>query len=512
MMALAHASHAWRLGDLLADLVELDGVCASLLERQVTEVTHDSRTLVPGALFMALRGRRVHGLAFAEEAGRRGAIAILGEIDESWSRADILDLGGRLGVPAIPVAHLSGRLSAIADRFHGAPSARLEVIGVAGEHGRTSVGHLLAQALDAEQASATIGRLGIGFPGDLHDSQTGLDALTLQWMLNRLADQGAKSVTLELGLDPVALSHVAAVRLTHLVLAGALDPASIDGASLLMGRASPVWGVLNLDDPLSASMLASCPAGVRLAGYSQRPEVQAPSRCELLIQARAIETRPCGLRLDVVCRGDEGAERAELDAPLLGRFNAANLLAVLAVMRSRGLSLERSARALSRVRAVPGRMEPFGGDGAPLVVVDSSRTPESLERALTELRAHVDGRLMGVLGGDGESEPHEHSRLGAVAERLCDSLILTDGNPRGAAGEAIVANILAGLGEPRRVRVERRRGQAIRLAIALAGLGEAVLVAGKGHETVQDMGELKLHFSDRAQVVEALREWREGHH
>jgi UDP-N-acetylmuramoyl-L-alanyl-D-glutamate--2,6-diaminopimelate ligase len=146
------------------------------------------------------------------------------------------------------------------------------------------------------------------------------------------------------------------------------------------------------------------------------------------------------------------------------------------------------------------------------VVVDNAHTPDALEKALTNLRLHRGRRVIAVVGCRGDRDRGERPLLGAVAERLSDALILTDDNPGGANGDAIIADILGGLSHPDAVRVERQRGLAIRLAIALAGTGDAVLVAGKGHETTQDLGELKVHFSDRAQVVEALREWREGHH
>lgn len=157
-------------------------------------------------------------------------------------------------------------------------------------------------------------------------------------------------------------------------------------------------------------------------------------------------------------------------------------------------------------------MESFGGDEAPLVVVDHAHTPDALEKALTNLRLHQGRRVITVVGCAGDRDRGERPLMGAIAERLSDALILTDDNPRGEDGDTIIAEILGGLSHPEAVRVERQRGLAIRLAIALAGTGDAVLVAGKGHETTQDLGGLKVHFSDRAQVVEALREWREGHH
>jgi UDP-N-acetylmuramoyl-L-alanyl-D-glutamate--2,6-diaminopimelate ligase len=191
---------------------------------------------------------------------------------------------------------------------------------------------------------------------------------------------------------------------------------------------------------------------------------------------------------------------------LIGRFNASNLLAVLAVLLSRGRHLDRALNELARVRAVPGRMERFGGEGHPLVVVDYAHTPDALENALAAAREHCAGRLICVFGCGGERDTGKRPIMGAVAERLSDLVIVTDDNPRSESGDAIVEQILAGMGHPGKALVERQRALAIRRAMAMAGTGDLVLVAGKGHETIQDLGELKVHFSDRAQVQQVLAE------
>jgi UDP-N-acetylmuramoyl-L-alanyl-D-glutamate--2,6-diaminopimelate ligase len=218
------------------------------------------------------------------------------------------------------------------------------------------------------------------------------------------------------------------------------------------------------------------------------------------------------LHLGVVCEGASDCAEATLEVGLIGAFNAVNLLAVLAIQLSRGLPLERAARELSGIRGAPGRMECFGGDRTPLILVDEAHTPTTLEAALLSLGAHRPRRVFTVFGCSGEGDREMRPRMGAIAERLSDGVILTDDNPRSACGDAIIADILAGMANPSAARVERQRGLAIRTAMVLAGIGDAVLVAGKGHETTQDMGALKVRFSDRAQVVEALRELREGHH
>jgi UDP-N-acetylmuramoyl-L-alanyl-D-glutamate--2,6-diaminopimelate ligase len=212
----------------------------------------------------------------------------------------------------------------------------------------------------------------------------------------------------------------------------------------------------------------------------------------------------------VLSSGPDGTDEGEVEVGVLGTFNAANLLAVLAILRSRGLALAPALHALAKAQAVPGRMECFGSEDAPLVAVDSARGPRALERAIGNLRRHGRGRLITVFGCAGECDAGQRPLMGAVAEAGSDLVIVTDNNPGGEDGNAIVSGILSGMRHPDQVRVERQRGLAIRIALTLAGSADSVLVAGKGHETTQDLGELKVRYSDRAQVMQALREWTGG--
>jgi UDP-N-acetylmuramoyl-L-alanyl-D-glutamate--2,6-diaminopimelate ligase len=518
MMALPMDRHAWRLDDLLSGFADAD----ALGDRQVSGLTCDSRAVTPGMLFMACQGPHAHGLGFAEEARRRGACAILAEPASGWSLADMSNLQARLGLPVIGVDGLGDRISAIADRFYGAPSALMETFAVIGTHGKTSVAHALAQVLAAELPCGIVGTIGNGFPGDLKTgTDDELDALGLQKTLEDLRTRGAKAVALGVSFQALEQSRVAAVRFSHAVLTNfSPDRLGESGGTVTASEKtlrlfrSPdlSWAILNLDDPVSSSILAELPPRVAVAGFSLSPDRPAPTRCALRVYAREIDLMPRGLRLRIVCETPRECADAELEAGLIGSVNAANLLAVLAVLLALGLPLERAARELGCIRGVPGRMECFGGGHSPLVVVDEARTPAALETVLVNLKMHRPRRIFTVFGCGGERDRSTRSAMGAVAERFSDGLILTDDNPRGESGEAIIEDILTGLSDRRHVRVERQRGLAIRIAIALAGIGDAVLVAGKGHETIQDMGELKVRFSDRAQVVEALREWREGRH
>lgn len=411
----------------------------------------------------------------------------------------------------------------MADRVLSSPNACPETFGITGARGKTSVAHALAQVLGVEMPCGVIATVGHGFPGDLKATRDPA-ARSLRAMLEGLCLRGARAVAVEVSFD--ALAHAGAEELyfTHALFTGfdGVDP-SASGASpdragavlRLFGSPDLKWAVLNLSDPFSKTILNALPAGVAVAGFvadenAAPPDDDALRACDIRLCAREIAPMPRGLRLRVACETRDACTEADLAVGLIGTFNATNLLAVLAVLLARGLPLERAARESSLIQGVPGRMERFGNAQTPLIVVDEARTPAALETALLNLRRHGPRRIFTVFGCAGERDPDMRPLMGAIAERLSDELILADDNPRGECGDAIVADILAGVVDPSRVRVRRRRALAIRTAIALAGIGDAVLVAGKGHETIQEMGELKVRFSDRAQVVEALREWQEG--
>ena len=411
----------------------------------------------------------------------------------------------------------------MADRVLGSPNPDSEIFAITGARGKTSVAHALAQVLAVELPCGVIATVGHGFPGDL--KATGeRDLGDLEAMLEGLCSRGARAVAIEVSFDALARSRAEDLQFSHALFTGlgGVDPSeagespAIAEAVLRLFRSPGLkWAVLNLCDPFSKKILSVLPVGVGVAGFVADPTAEplddaVLAACDICIRARSIAPMPRGLSLRVACETRDACAEAELAVGLIGAFNVANLLAVMAVLLARGLPLERAARVSSRIQCVPGRMECFGGEHTPLVVVDEARTPAGLETALVNLRKHGVRRIFTVFGCGGERDPGIRPVMGSIAERLSDELILADDNPRGECGERIIADILAGVLDPSRVRVQRRRGLAIRTAIALAGIGDAVLVAGKGHETIQEMGELKVRFSDRAQVVEALREWQEG--
>jgi UDP-N-acetylmuramoyl-L-alanyl-D-glutamate--2,6-diaminopimelate ligase len=530
MMAM-RASHApaWPLDRLLAGFVAPGTALPPL---PISGLAQDSRKAAPGVLFLACQGEHQHGLDFAREVAARGTPAIAAEPSERWPHTALAALATELGIPLIPIARLGKQAGAIAARFHRDPSAALEVIGITGTNGKTSVSHFIAQSLACELRCAIIGTLGQGFPGAL--TSTGMttpDALSLQSTLADLLAQDAEAVAMEISSHALAQHRADAVHVDyglltnltrdHLDYHGSMA-AYAEAKARLFSLPGLRWAILNADDEFTNQLLPTLAPEVKLALYSLNPGLTLSAawrgRCDLLVQARVVQPHQRGLRLRVQAQEPAGAgemREGQIETRLIGRFNAANLLASLALLLARGIAFDTGLSQLGRVTGVPGRMECFGGAGEPLCVVDYAHTPDALEQALVGLRAHCSGKLIVVFGCGGERDRGKRPLMGQVAARLADGVIVTDDNPRHEDGDAIIAEILAGMhtpdgaqsGAPSRI-IERQRGIAIRRALLLAGPADAVLIAGKGHETEQDMGELKVRFSDRAQVMQALSEWQ----
>jgi UDP-N-acetylmuramoyl-L-alanyl-D-glutamate--2,6-diaminopimelate ligase len=255
--------------------------------------------------------------------------------------------------------------------------------------------------------------------------------------------------------------------------------------------------VINCDDAFGRQLAARCADRLRLIGCASQADLPAGVSG---LRADRIVSSHDGLRFTLV--SEDGA--VEVRSPLLGRFNIDNLLLVAGVLHGWGLSLGEIAERLGRLTTVPGRMEAFHAAGKPRVVIDYAHTPDALEKALLALRPHVDGRLHCVFGCGGERDRGKRPLMAEVAERLADRVLVTDDNPRGEDAGDIVEQMLAGMSRPGAAIIEHNRAHAIARAIREADEQDLVLVAGKGHEAYQQVGHLKLPFSDAEQVRRAL--------
>ncbi|HYW02706.1 MAG TPA: UDP-N-acetylmuramoyl-L-alanyl-D-glutamate--2,6-diaminopimelate ligase [Gammaproteobacteria bacterium] len=490
------------LSGLLRGLARVDAG----LDRTVGGVSMDSRAAAPGDLFLATIGSREHGLAYAYEAVRRGVAAIAYEVPTELPLPEA-------DIPLIPVPALGRQAGNIAARFHAYPSRGMQVIGVTGTNGKTSCTSLLAQVLAGTGTGCgLIGTLGYGRPGDLTDSgMTTPDPVRLQKILAGFRDNGITRVAMEVSSHSLAQRREAGVHFDAALFTNLTrDHLDYHRSAECYFRAKrrlfehPHLKVaaINADDPAGRRLLEALPAGCTAVLYGTESRIDAPPGVARL-EGR-IETGDTGLVLHV----DGSWGRARLEAPLLGRFNGLNLLGCLAVLLGLDVPLEEAARRLAAVRPVPGRMQVHGGDGRPLVVIDYAHSPDALEKALTACREHTRGRLICVFGCGGDRDRGKRAEMGRIAGGLADWMVLTDDNPRGEDPDVIVAGILEGVPDPERVTVQHDRRRAIAQAIGGARPEDLVLVAGKGVESCQVIGDRRVPFRDGDAVDRALGRYR----
>ncbi len=502
------STHRARLSELGAGLIEAPPPL------EVSDVTLDSRTAGPGALFLACRGHGRHGAQFAGEALARGACAVLYE--PVPGARDLIEtaLGGMTGASDVfvaPVPQLSRHAGVIADRFFGRPSQALTVAGITGTNGKTTCAWLLAQALTrCGRPAAYMGTIGFGLPGALAATEnTTADAVSVHRRLAAMRALGAAAVSMEVSSHALDQHRVGGVRFHTAAFTNLTrDHLDYHGTMTAYGEAKArlfAWPglamrVIHVDDEFGARLAAQL-SEAQLVITTRSSATSALPAGARAVRATRIEAAVSGLVIDVA--SSWGAAR--LEVPLIGDFNADNTLTVLAVLLSWGIPLAEAAAALESCRAAPGRMEAFGGrDGAPLAIVDYAHTPDALAKALRAARRHCRGRLRAVFGCGGDRDPGKRAMMGRIAAELADESVVTDDNPRSEPPEKIVGEIMAGIPRGAAARVEHDRALAIRATLRRSGPQDVVLIAGKGHEEYQIYGSERRPFSDQSVARAAL--------
>jgi len=463
----------------------------------VTGLAVDSRKVKPGDLFLAYPGEHADGRRFIDQAIGAGAAAVLWDSRGfQWNSAWKLP---NLGVP-----ELRAHLGDIASHFHGHPSRHLWVAGVTGTNGKTSCSHWIAQSLSRlGRKTAVIGTIGSGFPGALEPAlNTTPDAVTLHARLADFRMHGAEACAMEVSSHGIEQGRVGGVEF-DVALFTNLSRDHLDYHKTMEDYAAAKaklfhWpqlkhAIVNLDDRFGQQLAGSIDRSrVNVLGYGL-------GRGEIAGHRLDLSTR--GLKLEITTPW--GA--AELDSPMIGGFNASNLLGVLGVLITSDVPLRDAVEALSRVEPVPGRLQMVREPGAPLVVVDYAHTPDALEKALETLRSTLSGeaRLHCVFGCGGDRDPGKRPLMGEVASRLADRVVITSDNPRSENPRAIIDEILAGA-HPN-YAIEEDRAMAILQAISGAAPQDVVLIAGKGHETYQEIGGRRLPFDDAEVAREILQ-------
>ncbi len=477
----------------------------------------DSREVVPGDAFFALPGARSDGRRFVDDAVARGAAALLVDVpaDGAPSGNDVVPA---LPVPCRAVPGLRMLAGRIASRFHDAPSEALRVVAVTGTNGKTSTTQWIAEGMHRPDApSAVVGTLGSGVVG--HRGAAGLttpDALSFQAMLADYRARGvdvvaaeASSIGLDQGrLEGTTLEVAVFTNLTrdHLDYHGTMDAYGAAKARLF-GWPDLHAVVVNGDDPFAPTLLQAARAGRGDGGapdsivYGVMPGRYGARGDRALLAERIIED---GSGVLLALGGDFGS--ADVRLSLVGRFNASNAMAVAGTWLALGVPFDQVAEKLEALRPVPGRMQTIERDGAPLVVIDYAHSPDALSNVLASLRVSCNSRggaLWCVFGAGGDRDPGKRPIMGMVAERAADRLVVTSDNPRSEEPFRIVSDIRAGLTrEPAITELDRAR--AIERAIGEAAPADVVLIAGKGHETYQEIAGVRHPFSDADVARRAL--------
>ena len=459
---------------------------------EVTGMALDSREVKSGDVFFAYPGAHYDGRDYIQLAIDQGAVAVIHEAGEA--------INPTAGVVCYPVQNLRHNVGVIANRFFGYPSEKLFVIGITGTNGKTTCTHLLTQAFQhLGVRCGLIGTLGIGFLEDISPTvNTTPDPIRLHRELRRFLDDGASHVCMEVSSHALDQGRVAGVafdaavftNLSHEHLDYHQDMAAYKNSKAqLFECASLQFAVLNQDDSFSNTIRTRCKAQ-RIWYYGLRdgdvfPESVTPDEEGLTMVVNAAK------------------QVFTVRSSLIGRVNAVNLLVVATLLLASGRDSGNVASVIQRLKPVPGRMELFRTfDKFPRVVVDYAHTPDALVHALRSLREHCTGRLWCVFGCGGDRDRVKRPMMGRIAEELADIVILTDDNPRFETPQNIVSEIASGMHTT--ATVIHDRTQAIQRAIRSADPSDWVLVAGKGHETAQQVGHQRLPLSDRSVVSQTL--------
>jgi UDP-N-acetylmuramoyl-L-alanyl-D-glutamate--2,6-diaminopimelate ligase len=464
---------------------------------ELADVTHDSRQAGPGTLFAARPGEHADGHDFAGAAVAAGSPALL--VERS------LDLPA----PQLQVASVADALGPVSAQVHGEPSAGMSLCGITGTNGKTTTAHLVEAVMRAAGfTTGLLGTVGAHIGGEpVPAARTTPEASDLQRLLAGMRDAGATAAAMEVSSHGLALRRVDGTRFAaavftnlsaeHLDFHHTLEEYFAAKARLFTETFAQV-AVVNTDDP----------HGEQLARETELEVVSLSARGDAGARVRAsdVDSDQAGSRFTATV----GGRRLPVATALPGEFNVANCLAALAVADLLGLDLAAAAEAITAVPGVPGRMEPVRAGQPFAVYVDYAHTPDSLERVLTAARRLTSGRLMVVVGCGGDRDPAKRPAMGEIAARLADAAVLTSDNPRTEDPAAILDQMLEGargVGDGR-LTVEPDREAAIGRALETAGGGDAVVIAGKGHEATQEFADRTVDFDDREVArrrVEGLR-------
>ena len=501
---MASHSFSMNLTDLLTNFV----IDEKFDEIIIEGLSLDSRSVIESDMFLATKGDTVNGMEYINDAIDSGARAICWEAEPNVNTIKVnwRKNSAGISIPIIAIENLSQVYGEIADRFYEYPSRQLSVCGITGTNGKTSCADFIAQVMSVDKPCGLMGTLGSGlYPLISETGYTTPDAITCHRWLADMQKQQATFAVMEVSSHALTLGRVSGIHFDsaiftnisrdHLDFHGDMQ-SYIAAKSKLFQVNGLKNAIINVDDEIGRKIAEELASDTRCLRYgivaSNQPDIYGTD----------IQLDHRGLSMKVITPWGEG----QFTAAVMGKFNASNLLAVLAIMLVQGIELDEALQRLSKIHSVAGRMQSFGCDKTPLVVVDFAHTPDALEQALTSLRQHTKGDLWCVFGCGGDRDQGKRALMGAVAQAQADKIVLTNDNPRSENAEKIVTDIKSGMNKFEKVLIELDRHIAIHTAIQQAKAGDVVLVAGKGHEKYQIIGEEKYSFSDIDEVKKQLEE------
>lgn len=491
---------------LLSQLLKTIADVPAYLNCDISHLAIDSRKIKQGSLFIALKGSHYDATNYIAQAIEQGVEAILVDAASLQDEKVIVEKD----VPLVSIFNLQQRVGEIAARFYAIPAKKMYLIGVTGTNGKTSCTHYIAQVLQSlDVPCGMIGTLGAGFYGRLQETGfTTPDALTLQGMLADFVEKDAKAIAMEVSSHSIDQGRINGIpfqiaiftNLTqdHLDYHGDMKTYAAVKRRFLADFPSKHL-IINADDEYGMQFIREFALAKPVYAYRIEKHASFPLNVKV-VEATKVDLSFQGIRAEIHSPWGSG----ELHLPLIGKFNLSNALAVLTALCVYGISFANVLQALSRITAVSGRMQILGGHGKPLVIVDYAHTPDALEKVLHALRAHTQGKLICVFGCGGDRDPGKRPLMAQIAEKLADKIIVTNDNPRHEKPEDIARQIMQGFQHPERVSILLDRSKAIENSIQCASINDCILVAGKGAERYQQIGDEKIPYDDVEKVLHYL--------
>ena len=480
-------------------------------DTDIHDLCVDSREAKPGDLFIARHGAVSDARKFVGDALKKCVAAVLYEVDDGQGLSMQHLQGWDPNVPLLPVNRIDEILGTLAKRFFNDPTRNMAVIGVTGTNGKTSTTQYIAQALRAlHLPCGVIGTLGYGMEELTPTTHTTPDIITLNRYCNQFKNEGAKAIAMEVSSHALEQKRIAGLHL-HMGILTNLTRDHLDYHQTMAAYAKAKrklfthpglqLAILNAQDEFGLDLLKSLPNNLSKLAYAIDEPVKGLGNVAQ-IYATDITLSNQGLRFTVETpMGQIGAETT-----LLGRFNVANILATISALLGLNFSIQDIERVLPLLQSVNGRMQMLGGQGKPRVVIDYAHTPDALAQVLLAIKAHNPQRIICIFGCGGDRDKGKRPFMGKIAETYSDYCIITNDNPRHEKPMRIAEEIVTGMTQKSIRTIILDRKEAILEGINKAGLNDIVLIAGKGHETYQQIGDVKYPLSDMQIALDILKE------